>query len=55
MGRFNRRVSIGILMGMLGFIVQDQFDFHFYIPGLDYYFLALAAVLLKPRGEKSND
>ncbi len=47
MNRFQRRVSIGIIFGILGFFLQDQFDFHFHIPGLTYYFLALSAFLLK--------
>lgn len=51
MTRFQRRVSIGIVLGMFGFLLQDQFDFHFYIPGLAYYFLALAAFLVRPRSE----
>lgn len=54
MSRFQRRVSMGIVMGMLGFLAQDQIDFHFYIPGLAYYFLALAAFLVRPRGENAN-
>jgi len=52
MTRFQRRVSMGILLGMFGFLLQDQVDFHFYIPGLAYYFLALAAFLVRPRGER---
>lgn len=50
MTRFQHRVSMGIVFGMLGFLIQDQVDFHFYIPGLAYYFIALAAFLIKPRG-----
>jgi O-antigen ligase len=46
--RFRKRASIGIVFGMLGFLLQDQVDFHFYIPGLALYFLALAAFLIKP-------
>jgi O-antigen ligase len=54
MTRFQHRVSIGIVFGMLAFLVQDQGDFHFYIPGLAYYFLALASFLLKPRKNRHD-
>lgn len=50
MSGFERRVSIGIIFGIIGFLIHDQVDFHFHIPGLVYYFLALTAFLLKPRG-----
>ncbi len=51
MDRFERRVSLGIVFGIFGFLFQDLFDFHFHIPALTYYFLALCAFLLKPREE----
>ena len=54
MTQFQHRISIGIVFGMLGFLIQDQGDFHFYIPGLAYYFLALAAFLVKPRRNRHD-
>lgn len=55
MGRFARRVSVGIIFGLCGFFFQDQFDFHFHIPGLVYYFLALSAFLLKPGAKDQSE
>jgi len=54
MTQFQHRISIGIVFGMLGFLIQDQVDFHFYLPGLAYYFLALAAFLVKPRRNRHD-
>jgi len=55
MSKFKRRVSMGVVFGMLGFILQDQVDFHFYIPGLAFYFLALAALMVRPRRLSRHD
>lgn len=52
--RFRRRASIGIIFGMLGFLLQDQVDFHFYIPGLAFYFLALASFLVRLPGRQET-
>jgi O-antigen ligase/tetratricopeptide (TPR) repeat protein len=54
MDRFERRVSLGIGFGLLAFFLQDMLDFHFQIPGLVYYFLALSAFLLRPRKARQD-
>ncbi len=44
-----RRICLGIIFGIIAFFVQDLVDFHFHIPGLVYYFLALVGFLFKPK------
>jgi len=51
MNFFEQRVSIGIIFGFLAFFAHEMIDFHFQIPGIVYYFLALAAFLLRERGQ----
>jgi len=44
-----KKLAIGVLFGILAFLIHDLIDFHFQIPGLVYFFLTLSAFLLKPR------
>jgi len=44
--RFEKRIFRGVSFGLFAFLLQDQVDFHFHIPGLYYYFLALLSFLL---------
>ena len=47
--RFEKRLFRGISFGLFAFLLQDQVDFHFHIPGLYYYFLALLSFLVGGR------
>jgi O-antigen ligase/tetratricopeptide (TPR) repeat protein len=49
MDQFERNVSIGIAFGLLALFLHDMVDFHFKVPGIVYYFLGLAAFMLRPR------
>jgi|GEM_PF-1348794 len=44
-----KKLALGILFGIIAFLIHDLIDFHFQIPGLVYFFLTLSAFLLKPR------
>jgi len=54
MDQFERRVSIGIVFGILALLVHDLVDFHFHIPGVVYYLMALCAFLVKPRQSRKE-
>lgn len=49
MDQFERNVSIGVAFGFLALFLHDLVNFHFKVPGIVYYFLGLAAFMLRRR------